>query len=201
MNAIRLLLCSSLLACFSVLADEVPAHVQQYCVQCHGVDGVASERGVPHLNGQQDTYLIDVITRFQRGKMLTGVAEHVPKSLDADAIEQIATYYSTRKGQRPKQETDPDKVARGETVFRNRCNDCHMDNGREADKDAPLVAGQSLDYLLAQTKLFVSGKRKFGYLQGDAFKGLSDDELEAAIHFFASQDQVAPKTVGKKKKR
>jgi len=195
---IYFLLCSALPA----WAQEIPEAVQQHCARCHGTDGIALQPGMPHLDGQQPTYLVDMITRFQRGKMLTSVADHVPKTLDADSIDQIARHYSTSKAVRPKQETDPDKVARGEIIFRNRCTDCHFDNGRDADKDAPLMAAQNLDYLLAQTRLFLSGKRKYGFLQEDAFRGLSEAELETALHFFASQDQVAPKSsVGKKKQR
>ncbi|MGE5472218.1 MAG: c-type cytochrome [Bacteroidota bacterium] len=158
-------------------AQDAPEAVVQYCARCHGTDGIATQPGMPHLNGQQDTYLIDVSTRFQRGKLITTVTDHVPKALDADQIDLIARHYAGSKAVRPRQETDPQKVAQGETVYRNRCADCHIDNGRDADKDAPFVGAQNLDYLLNQTRLFVTGKRRFGYLQDEAFKGLSDDEL------------------------
>ena len=70
------------------------------------------------------------------------------------------------------------------------------------DKDAPLMAAQALDYMQAQTRLFVSGKRKFGFLQDEAYKGLSSDDLDAAAHFFASQEQYgAAKPAGGKKKQ
>jgi cytochrome c553 len=175
--------------------------VPQHCIACHGIDGIGTQPGMPHLNGQQDTYLIDVITRFQRGRLLTEVPDHVPKTLDADQIDQIARHYAAIKAVRPKQETDPEQVARGEIIYRKRCADCHLDNGRDADKDAPFMAAQNLAYLISQTTLFVSGKRRFGFLQDEAFKGLSDDELRSALHFFASQEQYPPSTSGGKKKR
>lgn len=187
------------------LAQEVPPVVQRDCARCHGLDGVATMPATPHLNGQLDNYLLSSMGRMQKGRLPTEVQNHVPASLPESELAAIAQYYHAVKATRPVQETDTEKVARGETVFRNRCNDCHGDNGREADKDAPLMAGQNLQYMTKQIRLFVGGQRKFGFLQDDAFKGQSLDDLDAVAHFFASQDQVAPPAAavssGKKKRR
>lgn len=59
--------------------------------------------------------------------------------------------------------------------------------------------------MLKQIRLFVGGKRKFGFFQDDAFKGQSLEDLDAVAHFFASQDPVATQVPvnnsGKKKQR
>lgn len=187
------------------LAQDAPAIVQQDCARCHGLDGIATKPAMPHLNGQLDNYLLASMRKLQKGRLPTEVQNHVPATLSESELAAIAQYYHAVKATRPTQETDPEKVARGEIVFRNRCNDCHGDYGREADKDAPLMAGQNLQYLINQIRMFVSGKRKFGFLQDDAFKGQSLEDLDAVAHFFASQDQVAPPapavTSGKKKRR
>jgi len=181
--------------------QNVPEAISAQCAACHGEDGVSSQPGLPHLNGQLENYLIDSMLKFQKGTRPTEVPNHIPKTLERGSIELVAKHYAASKAVRPKQEVDPDKLARGETVFRNRCADCHMDNGRDADKDSPLMAGQNLGYMIDQSRLFVSGKRKFGFMQDEAFKGLSDDDLQAAAVFFASQEQFAPKASGKKKRR
>jgi cytochrome c553 len=199
-----ILLSLSLLVDVPAWGQDVPPVVQQHCVRCHGVDGLATQPAMPHLDGQLEQYLVEAMTKFQKGRLPTEVPNHIPNALIASDLETIARHYAANKAQRPAQQVDPDKVARGETVFRSRCADCHMDNGREADKDAPLMAAQNLDYMIKQIKLFVSGKRKFGFLQDDAFKGLSIDELETVAHFLASQEQIAPevpKAGGKKKQR
>lgn len=201
MKTCQLMILLMLFASPLARGQNVPEVISAQCAACHGEDGVSSQPGLPQLNGQLEGYLIDSMVKFQKGTRPTEVANHIPKTLDRASIELVARHYAASKAVRPKQEVDPDKVARGETVFRNRCADCHMDNGREADKEAPLMAGQNLSYMVSQSKLFVSGKRKFGFLQDDAFKGLSDDELEAAAAFFASQEQFAPKATGKKKRR
>lgn len=201
MKSCRILLHAILLASAPVLAADGAALVEQHCARCHGIDGLATGPGLPHLNGQLETYLTDAVGKLQKGRLPTEVSAHVPPDLSAGDIVSIAGYYAGVRATRPKQEVDPAKLARGEEVYRNRCTDCHPDNGREADKDAPLMAAQSLEYMVAQTRLFLNGKRKFGFMQDEAFKGLSSDDLEAAAHFFASQDQYAAPKTGKKKRR
>ena len=178
-----------------------PEIVQGSCARCHGADGVAVVADTPHLDGQLDSYLVDVLGKLQKGRLPTDVPNHIPANLTTDDLAAIAGFYAASKATRPKQETDAEKVARGEIVYRNRCEECHPDNGREGDKDGPRMAAQNLAHLLKQTQLFVSGKRKFGFMQDEAFKGLSRDDLEAASHYFAAQDQVAPKTSRKKRKK
>lgn len=190
------------LASTPLIAADGGALIEQHCVRCHGSDGLATGPGLPHLNGQLETYLADTMGKLQKGRLPSTVTAHIPAELSGGDLAAIAGHYAAIRATRPKQEVDPAKLARGEEVYRTRCADCHLDNGREADKDAPLMAAQSLDYLQAQARLFVSGKRKFGFLQDDAFKGLSGDDLDAAAHFFASQEQyIEAKPVTKKKQR
>lgn len=175
--------------------------VQQKCANCHGEDGIGLVSGTPHLNGQLETYLVDMMQKLQNGRLPTVVANHIPAEFGGPELQAVASLYTASRAVRPKQEVDPVKSAKGEEIYLKRCTDCHIDNGRDADKDAPLMAAQNLQYLLAQTELFVTGKRKFGFLQDDAFKGLSRDELESVAHFFASQEQVVAKVIGKRKRR
>lgn len=183
-------------------AADGAALAEQHCARCHGSDGLATGPGLPHLNGQLASYLTDAIGKLQKGRLPTAVPQHVPAGLETADIAALAEHYAGVRAARPAQEVDPAKLAKGEAIYRDRCADCHIDNGREADKDAPLMAGQKLDYLLTQSGLFLDGKRKFGFLQDDAFKGLSRDDVEAVAHFFASQEQyVATKAGAKKKQR
>lgn len=182
----------------AVFASDV---AQQFCARCHGPDGVAVAPPTPHLNGQHAGYLGEAMLKLQRGRMPTGVAEHIPATLAAADLERLAEFYAGSKGVRPRQETDPEKVARGEQVYGSRCVNCHLDSGRDFEQEAPLLAAQSLPYLIEQNRLFASGKRKFAPRQDEAYKGLSERELEAVAHFFAAQEQLAAKVAGKKKQR
>lgn len=168
------------------------------CTECHGSDGLGFKPGIPHLNGQPEALLTNMITAFQQGKRSTKVKMH--RDIPAADVAPLAKHYAEQKAQRPKSATKPELVARGETLYQNRCADCHLDNGRDSDKDAPLTAAQDMDYLIAQTLAFKTGERKFPFLMDGAYKNLSDDDLTAIAHFFAAQDQLAPQQ-GRKRRR
>ena len=172
-------------------AQEKPvAALISSCVDCHGADGIATKPDTPHLDGQFESPLTNMITSFQQGKRPTTVKIH--RDIAATDVAPLARHYAEQKAQRPKSATKPELVARGETLYQNRCAKCHIENGRDSDKEAPLMAAQKPDYLIAQMLAFKSGERKFPYLMDDAYRGLSDEDLTAIAHFFAAQDQIAP---------
>lgn len=169
--------------------------ITRNCNECHGTDGLGFKPGVPHLNGQPDYLLTNMITAFQQGKRSTKVKMH--RDITDAELAPLAKHYAQQKAQRPKSTTNPELVARGEAVYLKRCADCHVDNGRDSDKEAPLMAAQDLNYLIEQTLAFKTGLRQFPFLMDGAYKDLSDDDLTAAAHFFAAQEQE----ISKKRRR
>lgn len=168
------------------------------CIECHGSNGIGTEPDIPHLNGIPEHLLNAMLESFRRGKRPPKVRIHreIP---EASAIG-IAKHYAQQKAERPKQPVDQALLASGQSLYERRCADCHLDNGRDSDKEAPLTAAQSLPYLIAQTLAFRTGERKFPYLMDGAYKDLSDADLTAIAHFFAAQDQEAPKS-GRRRRR
>lgn len=160
------------------------------CSECHGTDGLGFKPGVPHINGQQEHLLTNMINAFQQGKRSTKVKDH--RDIPVADTAALAKHYAQQKATRPKSATKPELVTRGEAIYLKSCADCHVDNGRDSDKEAPLMAAQDLTYLVAQTLAFKAGERKFPFLMDSAYKDLSEEDLTAAAHFFAAQDQVAP---------
>lgn len=171
------------------------------CVECHGTDGIALKPQTPHLNGQRSYYLQVAMSTLQANQRPSAVKNHVPKAYTDKLIAAIANHYANSTATRPKQVLDPQKVARGSSVYNNKCADCHPDNGRESEKDSPLMAAQNAEYLTAQSKLFVAGKREFAVMMDEGFRGVSEADLDAVSHFFASQDEMAPGGGKKKRKR
>ncbi len=168
------------------------------CSECHGTDGLGFKPGVPHINGQQEHLLTNMINAFQQGKRSTKVKDH--RDIPAADTAALAKHYAQQKAERPKSATKPELAVRGEAIYLKRCADCHVDNGRDSDKEAPLMAAQDLSYLVTQTLAFKAGERKFPFLMDGAYKDLSDEDLTAAAHFFAAQDQVAPQQ-GRRRRR
>jgi sulfide dehydrogenase cytochrome subunit len=196
--------CNTLLICLvtaTTLVGSMPCAAQEKistCTECHGSEGLGFKAGIPHLNGQPASLLTNMLNAYREGKRPTKVKFH--KDVPAADVPVLAKHYSEQKAQRPKSATKPELVARGEKIYTDRCADCHVDAGRDSDKDAPLMAAQDLEYLIAQTLAFKSGERKFPYLMDAAYKDLSDEDLTAVAHFFASQDQVAPAQAKKRRR-
>jgi len=168
------------------------------CVSCHGVDGIAIEPDTPHLDGQPESVLIEMIMSLQQARRPSKVKMH--RDVTAADIAPLARHYAEQKAQRPKSATRSELVPRGETLYQNRCANCHIDNGRESDKGAPTMAAQKPDYLIAQMLAFKAGERKFPFLMDIAYRDLSSEDLTAIAHFLATQDQVAPQQ-GRKRRR
>jgi len=168
-------------------APSLPA-VAASCAECHGPDGVAAKPGTPHLNGQLQGFIVDSLAAFKDGSRPTSVPEHGSIALTDKDIAATAKFYAEqKKAQRPVQAVDPARVAAAATIYRQRCIKCHLDDGRDSDHDAPLMAGQVLEYLQSQTEAYVSGKRQFPFLMDDAYRGLSREDLVNLSHYFAAQ--------------
>ena len=183
------LLCCALVSHAAVAAPPSVDVLTKPCAECHGLDGVSTVAKTPHLNGQLVTYLEEDIAALAKGGRTSAIPNHVPSTWIGPQIAAVAKFYAVSKTPRPLQATDPQMVAKGQAIYEKHCAECHPDNGRQSDHDAPLMAGQNLEYMMEQTRLFVSGKRKFAFMMGDAFRGLSPADLDAVVHYFASQDQ------------
>jgi cytochrome c553 len=186
------------LATLALIAPACAASPVENCIDCHGTDGVAAEDDTPHLNGQPEHLLIEMMNAFREGRRPPKVLIH--REIRAPKVEPIAAHYAKQKAQRPKQAVRPELVTRGEALHWRHCADCHMDNGRDSDKEAPLTAGQNLDYLINQTRAFKSGARALPAMTDRIFRDLNEDDLVAIAHFYAAQDQQAPKD-GRRRRR
>lgn len=178
--------------------EKASADLISTCVDCHGANGIAVEPDTPHLDGQPEALLVAMMEAFRSGARPPKVRIH--REIPGANVPLLARHYSQQKAPRPKSATKPELVARGEALYARRCADCHIDSGRDSDKEAPLVAAQNLNYLLAQMQAFKSGTRKFPFLMDGAYRDLSDEDLTAIAHFFAAQEPVAPQQ-GRRRRR
>lgn len=198
-QAKRLLTVAIMIGSSAALAQATPGtNAIVNCIECHGNDGIGTDPDIPHLNGMPEPLLGAMLDSFRQGKRPPKVRIH--REIPATDVTPIARHYAQQKAVRPKSAVDTTLLAKGESLYQQRCADCHLDNGRDSDKEAPLTAGQSLSYLIAQTLAFKSGERKFPYLMDGAYRDLGDDDLTAIAHFFAAQDQFAPQQ-GRRRRR
>jgi sulfide dehydrogenase cytochrome subunit len=197
-KTVRLAVCVAFLGLQTGYAQTLDS-VLQGCAQCHGPTGISQTPGTPHLEHQLTEALEEALNAYAQARRSTKIREHkeVPEGLRPA----IAKFYNAQKSNAwPPQTVDAARVAQGEPIYSARCAKCHDDSGRESANDASLLAGQDLEYLIGQTKAFKSGGRPQPSMMDRAYKDLSDADLEAVAHYFASQDAAQPGT-GKKKRR
>lgn len=188
----------------AVAATPEEEEMLKPCVGCHGTDGIGTAAKTPHINWQMPAYLVETMRQLQNGERPTAVPKHIPKSLTTENLKAIADLYGKNRSARPKPVFDATKVARGAEIHLDRCASCHPDDGRESDSRsglvAPILAGQPAEYLLAQERHYMAGKRPFAPRADKAHDKLTDADLEAVSHFYASQD-VQPPVQEKKRRR
>jgi cytochrome c553 len=74
---------------------EPPQLAIQECAYCHGVDGIARERDVPHLAGQNEGYLYNQMMAFRSGKRTHKEMRFEVRRLTVQEVEALAAYYAS----------------------------------------------------------------------------------------------------------
>ena len=82
------------LASTSAQAAPPPRVTIEECAYCHGVDGIAKERDVPHLAGQNEGYLYNQLMAFRSGKRAHKEMRYESRQLTVQEIEALAAYYA-----------------------------------------------------------------------------------------------------------
>lgn len=158
------------------------------CAACHGADGTGVMPGAPALGGQNEPYLLEELRTLQGMQGHSAIMRGATSDLSDDDLQQLARYFASLPYVRHPQNVEPERVARGGKVFERVCALCHFSGGRGAIyENVPLLAGQNLDYMLNELDHIVQGRRHVEATKFGMLGRVSRDELEDALHFFASQ--------------
>jgi sulfide dehydrogenase cytochrome subunit len=169
-------------------AVELGEMLGQSCMACHGTRGASTQQSVPIIGGQNDVFLAASMKAYRDGTRPSTVMERIAKAYSIREIEALAAYFSTQPFLRPPQETDPEKVTRGQAIHGSKCKKCHLHDGRDtSETDSPLLAGQKLEYLQRNMAEILDGKRAVEIKMDAALKEITRDEIEATLHFYAAQ--------------
>jgi cytochrome c553 len=167
------------------------------CSACHGPEGQSVSPVFPRLAGQQSAYImlqLDAFKSHARGDpnaqaYMWGMASQLSET----TIKELADYYAAQK---PVQEraADPSLLPEGEKIFRQgipaqnvpACQSCH---GAEAQGAGafPRLAGQHVDYLIAQLVGFQSGVRSNAPIMLNVVRTMSPEQMKAAANYAASR--------------
>ncbi|WP_218745848.1 c-type cytochrome [Vibrio parahaemolyticus] len=195
---------SSVLAISSVLASHSlasPSELisQHECEACHGPNGVSSDTNIPTIAGIPEFNFFDQMLRYLEGRPSASV-NHVygdtsqkkgdmvtiVKSLSEAQIEELAKHYAGLEFVPANQSFDQALAMKGKAIHAKSCENCHSDGGSNALDEASILAGQQKGYLATTLQQFKQGKRSVDKKMDEAFKGLSSDDLNALVEYYAS---------------
>ncbi|WP_218768522.1 c-type cytochrome [Vibrio parahaemolyticus] len=195
---------SSVLAISSVLASHSlasPSELisQHECEACHGPNGVSSDTNIPTIAGIPEFNFFDQMLRYLEGRPSASV-NHVygdtsqkkgdmmtiVKSLSEAQIEELAKHYAGLEFVPAKQSFDQALAMKGKAIHAKSCENCHSEGGSNALDEASILAGQQKGYLATTLQQFKQGKRSVDKKMDEAFKGLSSDDLNALVEYYAS---------------
>ncbi|MDT8387847.1 MAG: c-type cytochrome [Thiogranum sp.] len=198
------LIAGSALCGMTLLNTAQAADVQdmvQDCETCHGKDGISSEPTVPTIAGSSAFYASDTMIMFQeedrpcekmeypsgdnKGKT-TSMCE-IADDLSADEITALAEYYANKPFVPAKQDFDASLVEKGAEIHDDACEKCHAEGGTMASDDSGILAGQWTPYLRETFEHYSSGERPMTKKMKKKFEPLNDEEKEALLNYYASQ--------------
>ncbi|MDQ8732168.1 c-type cytochrome [Bradyrhizobium sp. LHD-71] len=170
------------------------------CASCHGATGQGSPLGsVPRLAGQKAAYLEMALEDFATTARPSGMMAPPAVNLDQQQRSDLARYYSSLKPEKADEpgEGSGELQRRGAILVEQgdpsrgipACQACHGKDGLARDNvpQYPALAGQHLDYLANQLRLFRANKRggRLAEVMSATVRNLTDDDIEAVASYYS----------------
>ena len=189
-----------ILLCASGTLLAVPRHVQE-CMDCHAPDGISQHKDIPSIAGAsadfiEETFAVyqydlrkEVESKYRFGdtsRKATSMKQIAKKLSDAQ-IAEVAAYFAALPYRSVKQDFDAEKAAAGKAIHDDRCEKCHKEGGMSALQNAPILAGQWRPYLESAMTMIREGKRDIDERMNRTVKKLTDEEWDALLNYYASQ--------------
>lgn len=195
-----ILICGAILFCPFAAAEIT--EIADQCDACHGDIGVSTESDVPSIAGISPFIIEEYMLEYRDEARICRESKYRSGDLDRPATDMcvvaqeltendiagIAEFYGSKEFVAAVQEFDADKVVAGAKVHKKLCKKCHSDGGSYADDDASILAGQWMPYLEQVFADYVAGERNMlDEKMKEKTDPLTDEETEALIHFYGSQ--------------
>jgi cytochrome c553 len=167
------------------------------CASCHGPEGHSISPVFPRLAGQQSAYIVLQLDAF-RGHLradpnaqayMWGMASQLGDA----TIQGLADYYAAQKPS-PGTAGAPALMAEGRKIYEQgipakkvaACASCHGANA-EGAQVFPRLAGQHVEYLVAQLEGFKTGTRSNAPIMINEVRDMTAAELRAVATYAASK--------------
>lgn len=179
-------------ACAGAAAQPDPAMLGAACDGCHGVRGTGRGPTIPAIAGQSEAYLAEQLRLFRAGARPSSVMGPIVRGYRDPELKAVAGHFAAAPFAPRPQATDPALAARGKAIHERDCERCHRRGGRafdqaEAGLPGPILAGQWMPYLAISINEFFAAERELPPGMGEAYLRLRQPDLEALLHFYASQ--------------
>ncbi len=167
-------------------APPSPAMLANACAGCHGTNGGSAGPSMPSLASQSKEAIVEAMKKFKSGERPSTVMGRLAKGYSDADFAAMAEFFSKQKLHVTSQTLDKAKIAKGASLQESNCGRCHIEDGKEGKDDTPVMASQWLPYLQMQMAEYQSGKRKMPEKMAEKVKPLSNEDIEALLHFYAS---------------
>lgn len=200
----RLRLCAAVtmvsIGAGTVLAADLESMIAA-CDGCHGDNGVSEWTDVPTIAGIDEFVHSDALfiyrdearpcadSEFRHGdtsRAATNMCEVAADMSDED-IEAIAAHYAALPFVAATQDFDAALAAAGEEIHKRDCARCHSDGGSNPEDEASILAGQWMGYLETTFAEYASGARDQPDKMKEKMDPLSEEDVKALLHYYASQ--------------
>jgi len=177
------------------------ATIAASCDGCHGENGVSQWDDMPTISGIDAFTHSESLYAFRDGDLpcskstfRIGPAKGVEatmcdasKPLSDEDIEAIAAHYAELPFVPAEQDFDAALAEAGKAIHDEKCSRCHSDGGSNPDDEASILAGQWMGYLRSTFVHFASGERYQPDKMKEVMDPLSDADVDALVHYYASQ--------------
>ena len=167
------------------------------CDGCHGAANMGADHGVPTIAGLSEFYHSDQLYFYrEKGRPCNDVTSTsgdktnmcaVTANFSDEEIDELAAHYAAMPFPAAKQDFDAALAAAGKAIHDRDCEVCHTEGGANAEDDASILAGQWAGYLEMAFAEYRSGDREQAEPMKKKLDALSDDDIKALVHYYASQ--------------
>lgn len=171
------------------------------CNGCHGDNGVSQWSDIPTIAGlsaffhsealftYRDAARPCVETEYRQGDTGRPATDmcRIAEDLGDEEIEALAATYAKLPFVPAEQDFDAGLVAAGEAIHEQHCDRCHSDAGTNAEDEAGRLGGQWMGYLQSAFAEYAAGDRPQPKKMAEKMAPLSDDDVKALLHYYASR--------------
>ena len=172
---------------------------EKSCAACHGINGIATTKDVPHLAGQRAPYLYIELKAYQAGTRGEGAMTAAARFVSDDALVKVAAYYANLEPPQPtaararkpaSAKSDPYSAGKAAAAG---CAGCHGETGITEIAGMPNLVGLDPSYFVTAMNNYKNRQRKNDIMQA-LVSGLSEAEMKHLALFYALQKPARAKT-------